>query len=576
MKSLSILFILGALFSTQIISAQYTLTLNLQNMDDYVGHRFEVRVTELPSGKEVGRKTITSLESNSATLVLYVFLQGRSYNIDFYADVNGNESYNAPPTDHAWRRIIFNANADIVLDFSPDENYMDIGFPDAFQYSQYHAVWGGKWMNLTFGSTDSIMASFQLRCDSVFGTFTTKGVFGNPAPLTFNYAGAVPPDTASSDTIRYSVPAPWSGEVIVVNGDISGSLSLATATLVITGTLGEKQILCTYTVLVNGSFLANGYFYVRELNINSSAPLLDLSFILTEPECGGDCTGFVDLTVTGGTPPYSYSWSTGLTTEDYAFACYGLGFVTVTDVAGCSATDFFQLDQPEPVYLEILALNPLCHGICNGEIEISAFGGTPPYTFEGSGAFQDLCPGEYTFAVTDATGCSDVDSVLLVDPPPMVISSLVILQPQPGQNNGSITVQGVMGGSPPLSYNLNSGPFTIFNVFTGLPPGVFVVCVKDVNGCIVCVDSIVLEGMVAVKDLEHSISFYPNPVMDQLRIHSDIQLSVEILDLHGRIIEQDDFKLDHNLSLANVPEGTYVLKISDGERSSFKKIVKVE
>ena len=48
--------------------------------------------------------------------------------------------------------------------------------------------------------------------------------------------------------------------------------------------------------------------------------------------------GSIDLTVTGGTSPYSFSWSTGATTEDVAGLAAGTYTYTVTDDAGCEVT----------------------------------------------------------------------------------------------------------------------------------------------------------------------------------------------------------------------------------------------
>ena len=574
MKSLRLLFILGALSSVRLISAQYTLTLNLQGMDAYIGDRIEVRVTEQPSDREVGRKVIPSLESGSATVLMYVFLQGRNYNVDFYADVNGNGHYDAPPEDHAWRRIIVNAGGDILIDFMPLEDYFDIELPDAFPYSQYNAVWGGKWMNQTFGSTDSIMAGLQLRCDSVFGHFMTKGVFGNPAPVTFDYAEARP--ASGIDTIHYMVPAPWNGEVTVINGDVSGDINLAGTGLQFTGTLGETQMLCLYTVVVAGNPFANGYFYVRELNILDSAPPLDLSTVSLNPTCNGVCDGYVDLMVSGGTPGYTYSWSNGLTTEDYANACVGNGGVTVTDADGCAATTSFMLSDPESITIDLYILNPTCAGSCDGEVEIDVAGGMPPYSFQFSGGSQgNFCAGEYVLTVTDAHSCMATDTFLLFDPASILLDTVLVTQPSGGQNNGSITVM-ASGGFPPLTYSLDGGPYQNSNIFNELPPGVFEICVQDGRGCIICSDSIVLQEMVGVQDLDYSFSFFPNPVTSELHINGDIPLSVELLDVQGQTILKEQDQTKHELLIADLPDGIYILKISDGDKCAFRKIVKIK
>ena len=572
MRNLIFLFILGATLLTQNLHAQYTLTLRLHDMDPYIGHRFEVRVTEQPSGKEVGRKAIDTLQSDTATLLLYVFLEARNYRVDFYADVNGNASYNAPPTDHAWRRTVSNTTANVVIDFTPDVNYTDIGFPDAFPYSQYRADWGGKWMNQTFGSTDSITAYLDLRCDSIFGAFETKGVFGNPDPVTFNYAGAVPSDTASSDTIRYTVPAPWTGDIIVVNGDIIGNISQAGVGLVFQGTLGEKQILCLYTVIFNGNPFANGYFYVRELDIISSAPPFELSYIQIDATCAGVCNGYIDLMPTGGTPPYEFIWFNGLSSEDYPNACAGPGDVTVLDAGGCSAEISFTIYEPNPMNIELIPIQPSCHGLCDGVVNITVTGGAPPFVYTWITTPPSGCAGEYILQVTDSNGCTSTATTVLTEPAPFFISNLIVENPTSGQDDGSITVI-ASGGIPPLSYSINGSPYQASNFFTGLPPGTHEVCVKDASGCIVC-QEVTLEEMVAVQDLDYAFILYPNPVRNTLHIESDIPIAVSIMDLHGKLMKVESFKTDHELLITDYPVGMYIVKVSDGYRSSYKKIIR--
>ena len=64
---------------------------------------------------------------------------------------------------------------------------------------------------------------------------------------------------------------------------------------------------------------------------------LTLTTEITETYCGG-CVGAIDLTVSGGQMPYTFSWSNSATTEDIDGLCIGVYNVTVTDATGCTET----------------------------------------------------------------------------------------------------------------------------------------------------------------------------------------------------------------------------------------------
>ncbi|MGB3080871.1 MAG: SprB repeat-containing protein, partial [Saprospiraceae bacterium] len=384
MRAFRFLVLFGMITISTSSQAQFILTLHCSQMDTYIGKSFNVRVTERESGWEVGRKIISPIDTADFSLDLYVLLAPHSYNIDFYVDVNGNGTYDAPLTDHAWRRVLITPDKDTIVNFHPGETFTDITFPNAFPYSTYNATWGGKWKNLTFGTTDSIEAGFNVRCDSILGFFRTKNVFGNPAPVEYTSSNPRPADgTPIPDTLHYAVIPPWSGDIYFTNGELYGDLSLVTLGFHFRSTVGEKQMLGLYTITNSGTQFANGYFYVRELEIISSTPKLQIEPAnISDVSCNGLNDGFISIVGEGGTPGYTFLWEDSLTTPTLTSLAPGQYNVTITDSEGCKSDATFEIKEPEPLEVALDFLTEVsCNGLNDGSISIAVEGGTPGYTY---------------------------------------------------------------------------------------------------------------------------------------------------------------------------------------------------
>jgi len=573
MKTLKLFFILCVVAFSEPSHAQYILTLHCDQMDPYIGKTFKVRVTEMGTGDEVGRKTIDALQAGTFSIDLYVLLQNKSYQIDFYVDVNGNGVYDAPPGDHAWRKTVSNATQNTTVNFTNTLNYTDIAFPDDLPFGTYKAVWGGRWKNLTFGSTDSIEAAFNLRCDSVLASFSTKGVFGNPATVAFDLADTVSSDLdLVHDTIHYSPGAPWSGEVYIINGEIHGSLTSGGFELAFTGTLGLKQLICLYTVATGGTVFANGYFYLRELEIIYLYPPLSLELTGTPVSCYGGSDGSIQAEVDGGTGNYEYNWlETGTTTAFLDGVWADTFHVIVNDEFGCSIEGSYILDQPESLIIVKLDVeNESCYGACDGSITIAVIGGVPPYNYSLDGG-TGMCAGDYTLFVTDANGCIITEDFTIYSPDAIVIDTILITDATNGMANGSIEII-PSGGAPPYVFSINGGPFQFSNLFSNLLPDSYEVCIKDGNGCLTC-ESIVVQNITAVDHLESDFQWYPNPASTYLYIDSDVSLSMQLMDIQGQQVKKIVALTDDNISLDGIPAGLYIIGFSDGHQTVYKKLV---
>ena len=128
--------------------------------------------------------------------------------------------------------------------------------------------------------------------------------------------------------------------------------------------------------------------------------------------CYGGNDGSIDLSVSGGTSPYVYSWSTGAVTEDIFGLSVGSYAVTVTDSNNCSVTLSINISQPlAPLSLGTIIQGVSCFGGNNGEIDLVVNGGTTPYSFIWSNGstnedLTNVSTGIYDVNVTDSNGCA--------------------------------------------------------------------------------------------------------------------------------------------------------------------------
>ncbi len=168
----------------------------------------------------------------------------------------------------------------------------------------------------------------------------------------------------------------------------------------------------TYTVTVQD---ANGCTIQNQANITEPSEII-ISSNANTILCYGDETGSIDISVTGGTSPYTYEWSNMVHTEDLTDVVAGNYIVTVTDNTGCTKTKSIELKQPSPLVVSL----PSDFTYCNNDTEILATveGGTPPYSYvwntgstTPSITYQTDKTDMYSVTVTDAHNCIAGDSV---------------------------------------------------------------------------------------------------------------------------------------------------------------------
>ena len=223
--------------------------------------------------------------------------------------------------------------------------------------------------------------------------------------------------------------------------------------------------------------------------------------------CFGLSDGAASANITGGTPPYSFSWDAnannqmtdtaiGLKSGTYSF--------TVTDANGCDSTTTVQLIDPP-----ILTGNTQIGSDFNGQM-ISCFGandgilvasstggiGQKTYTWDANAMNQttdsafNLPSGVYSVTITDQNGCDTTYTDSLQDPPPLATLTEVVSDYEGSQiscygSSDGIAKVVVSGGTPGYSYqwDVNAGSSTTDSAFN-LGAGAYQVVIRDTNNCI--------------------------------------------------------------------------------------------
>ncbi|SFT62245.1 HYR domain-containing protein, partial [Lishizhenia tianjinensis] len=259
------------------------------------------------------------------------------------------------------------------------------------------------------------------------------------------------------------------------NGDLTltaDSLCYGIATVTVTDANG-----CTST----GSVVVN----------NPTCSGLQVTASNTHLECFGDADAEATAFVTGGTPPYLYSWNTSpvQTTPSVTNLSSGTYTVTVADDNGCIDIASVDVFQPSQITNTITHTDPSSIGGTDGDATANPAGGTPGYTYTWTPSGQttqtatNLGADIYYVEILDANSCVKEDSVQINEPPCQNFKISVLTQNITcyGLTNGGATLI-VSQGTAPYSIAWSSGEIDVTNV-SGLAAGDYDVTITDAQGC---------------------------------------------------------------------------------------------
>jgi gliding motility-associated-like protein len=252
----------------------------------------------------------------------------------------------------------------------------------------------------------------------------------------------------------------------------------------VTGSNLNNLVAGSYTVTIMD---ANGCTTQMPVTISQpGTPLLAMTVVSSPIGCHGDSTGMADLTVQGGTAPYTYQWSNGISLEDPTALTAGYYQVTVTDAAGCLAIASITLQEPDPIDIAAQLQHVTCFGGSDGSVHLQVQGGIPPFTFNWgqgntSGTLQGMVAGIYSVVVIDAAGCTVSQQYEISQPSLPLTASVTTIQPAcNGAATGTVAIV-PSGGTHPYSILWSNGSSS--DTLDHLAPGTYHALITDLNGC---------------------------------------------------------------------------------------------
>lgn len=288
--------------------------------------------------------------------------------------------------------------------------------------------------------------STQSACGSATGSATVTIASGGSAPFTYLWTGG---STAATAT----------------------ALSYGLHTVTVTDSAG-----CT----------SSSHVSVSEINTAT----ITLSTV-SDVSCNGGNDGSININITGGTPPYSYAWTNGATTQNLSNLVAGTYSVLVTDNSSCKATFNATVDQADSISVSVSpVVSPTC-GNFDGSTSASVTGGISPYTYlwdsnannQTTQVATGLPAGTYSVTVTDDNGCTATGEISLSNSNAPNITAVVTDVSCFNDNDGAINIT-ITGGTSPYLKTWNVAPPQTNNEdLNTLLPGNYLVFVNDAQGC---------------------------------------------------------------------------------------------
>lgn len=285
------------------------------------------------------------------------------------------------------------------------------------------------------------------------------------------------------------------------------------------------------------------------------------------------------------------SWSPGESDEG-TVTLYGAGMIgsgtegNKRDRAIFRQWQTIVKSREEAVDVEVeLAQLLSCKDSSDASLSLITYGGVAPLSFKwnqeiDSLNLNNLPAGIYAVTVTDSIGNSDVDSIQIFAPEPLVINEIEIEDASNATNaDGKISIN-IQGGNEPYLIEWKSSTSdSIINrgmTLDSIGSGSYIGIITDASGCQVFTDTLmVLFNSSLTDSYGNNIIVYPNPTSSKITIQGIEKFKfLYLMDVNGKTVLKKEITASSEVLTPNLPQGIYFLGLQHSNKATIiKKII---
>ncbi len=214
-------------------------------------------------------------------------------------------------------------------------------------------------------------------------------------------------------------------------------------------------------------------------------PSIEITNIISA-KCSESGDGSAEVKVSGDHGPFTVQWSDGSQGFEAHSLHGGSYLATARDINECVNAVIVDVSAPSPLYASLLESIPAsCAGDRDGEIEVSASGGTAPYEYhwanQSGPRASNLGAGYHQVTISDSNGCVLGSLFQVTEPTQMNLAVTKKNVPLCFEScNGSLEVSAT-GGNGTYTYMWNTG--AIERSTNNLCAGIYTMTATDQKGC---------------------------------------------------------------------------------------------